>query len=46
MPAERGMTAPRLAAVGMGSYTRHDLTRANGGSVREFANAAAARCSR
>lgn len=29
----------RVASVSMGRYTRHDLTRANGGSVREFANA-------
>lgn len=29
----------RVASVSMGRYTRHDLTRANGGSVREFTNA-------
>ncbi len=29
----------RVAAVSMGRYTRHELTRANGGSVREFTNA-------
>lgn len=29
----------RVASVSMGRYTRHELTRANGGSVREFTNA-------
>jgi hypothetical protein len=31
--------AKRVASVTMGTYTRHDLTRANGGMVREFTNA-------
>ena len=31
--------AKRMASVAMGTYTRHDLTRANGGMVREFTNA-------
>lgn len=29
----------RLASVGMGRYTRHALTRANGGTVHELTNA-------
>lgn len=29
----------RIATVAMGSYSRHDITRANGGVVREFTNA-------
>ncbi|MEO8374793.1 MAG: DUF2844 domain-containing protein [Sphingomonas bacterium] len=29
----------RIATVAKGSYSRHDITRANGGVVREFANA-------
>jgi hypothetical protein len=29
----------RLASVAMGGYSRHELTRGNGGSVREFTNA-------
>lgn len=29
----------RLASVAMGSYARHELTRGNGGAVREFTNA-------
>lgn len=30
----------RMASVAMGSYTRHELTRGNGGLVREFTNPA------
>ena len=29
----------RIATVAKGSYSRHDITRANGGVVREFTNA-------
>ncbi|MEO7170513.1 MAG: DUF2844 domain-containing protein [Pseudomonadota bacterium] len=31
--------ATRMASVTIGSYSRHDLTRANGGAVHEFTNA-------
>ncbi|WEK02577.1 MAG: DUF2844 domain-containing protein [Candidatus Sphingomonas phytovorans] len=31
--------AAQMASVTMGSYARHDLTRANGGAVHEFTNA-------
>jgi len=29
----------RMASTAMGGYTRHDLTRGNGGTVRELTNA-------
>jgi hypothetical protein len=37
--ADRGRMAVRMNSVAMGRYTRHDLTRANGGLVHEFTNA-------
>lgn len=37
--ADRQRIAVSGNSVAMGRYTRHDLTRANGGSVREFTNA-------
>lgn len=40
--ADRGRMGARLTAVAMGRYTRHELTRPNGGSVREFTNPAGA----
>jgi hypothetical protein len=37
--ADSGRAGARLSSVSMGRYTRQDLVRANGGSVREFTNA-------
>ncbi|MDB5705634.1 MAG: hypothetical protein JWN66_2750 [Sphingomonas bacterium] len=37
--ADGARMARRVASVTLDSYTRHDLTRANGGMVREFTNA-------
>ena len=39
---DRGRMAARLNSVAMGRYTRHELTRPNGGTVREFTNASGA----
>ena len=36
---DRARMAVRINSVAMGRYTRHDLTRQNGGMVHEFANA-------
>lgn len=36
--ADGGRMAARMASTAMGSYTRHDLTRVNGGTVTEFTN--------
>jgi hypothetical protein len=36
---DRGRMSARLNSVVLGHYTRHDLTRPNGGMVREFTNA-------
>lgn len=36
---DRAQMSARINSVAMGRYTRHDLTRPNGGMVREFANA-------
>lgn len=38
--ADRGRMAISMNSVAMARYTRHDLKRPNGGSVREFTNAA------
>lgn len=38
--ADRGRIAVSMNSVAMGRYTRHELMRPNGGSVREFTNAA------
>lgn len=40
--ADKGRMAARVKAVAMGRYTRHELTRPNGGMVREFTNPAGA----
>ena len=37
---DRGRMAVSMKSVAMGRYTRHEMTRPNGGSVREFTNAA------
>jgi hypothetical protein len=37
--ADQGRMAARLSSVTMSRYTRHELTRPNGGMVREFTNA-------
>jgi hypothetical protein len=37
--ADGARMARRVASVTLGGFTRHDLTRANGGMVREFTNA-------
>ena len=39
---DRGRMGARSTAAAMGRYTRHELTRPNGGMVREFTNAAGA----
>jgi len=39
VPAEASRMKATVASVAMGNYTRHELTRPNGGMVREFANA-------
>jgi Protein of unknown function (DUF2844) len=36
---DRTRMGARLNSVAMGRYTRHELTRSNGGTVREFTNA-------
>lgn len=36
---DRGRMSARLNTVAMGHYTRHELTRPNGGRVHEFTNA-------
>ena len=36
---DRGRMSARMASTTMGRYTRHELTRPNGGMVREFTNA-------
>jgi len=38
--ADRGRMAVSMNSVAMGRYMRHELKRPNGGSVREFTNAA------
>jgi hypothetical protein len=38
--ADRGRMGAKLNSVAMGRYTRHELTRPNGGMVHEFTNAA------
>ncbi|WP_174293183.1 DUF2844 domain-containing protein [Sphingomonas bacterium] len=40
--ADKGRMAARMNSVAMGRYTRHELTRLNSGSVREFTNASGA----
>ena len=37
--ADGAHMARQMASVTLGNYTRHDLTRGNGGMVREFTNA-------
>ena len=37
---DRGRMAVSMKSIAMGRYTRHEMTRPNGGSVREFTNAA------
>lgn len=37
--ADRRMMNARLTSTAMGTYTRHDLTRVNGGQVHELTNA-------
>ena len=37
--ADSGRMGARMASTKMDSYTRHELTRGNGGAVREFTNA-------
>ena len=39
---DRGRLGARMSSVAMGRYTRHELTRPNGGMVREFTNASGA----
>lgn len=39
VPTDGARMNARTASVAMGNYTRHDLTRANDGMVREFTNA-------
>lgn len=36
---DRDRMAARMSSAGMGNYTRHALTRANGGTVHELTNA-------
>ena len=36
---DRARMGAQMSSVGMGTYTRHVLTRANGGTVRELTNA-------
>ncbi len=40
MQADAARTGSQVARVQLGGYARHDLTRANGGTVHEFTNAA------
>ena len=37
--ADSAQMHARMASVAKGNYSRHDITRANGGTVREFTNA-------
>lgn len=37
---DSGRMGAKMASSSMGRYARHDLTRTNGGNVREFTNAA------
>lgn len=37
--ADRARMGARIASHALGSYTRHELTRSNGGTVRELTNA-------